>query len=236
GCSTTFDGWYIRLFYGHSDGKWKNDHIVADVHTTPTDEEGNPVGWVLHAGTGPVNMLVVTTELPDGRTMAFVGPVLSYYEHVTAGFKRLTDEEWKTLYAVSPSFRPPLVNIYLADAQGGSRGLGPSLVTGINTDPADGQQPKTVALEQNFPNPFNGQTVISFTIPHLLSGSPVDLVIYDVQGRRMRTLLHQRMPAGTFLARWTGDSESGAQAASGVYFYQLRLGPQVRTGKMALIR
>jgi hypothetical protein len=126
------------------------------------------------------------------------------------------------------------VNIYLADAQGGSRGSGPSLVTSIDADPAPEVQPATVRLEQNYPNPFNGQTVISFAIPASLTGSPVELAIYDVQGRRLRTLLHQKMPAGTFVARWNGDAESGASAASGVYFYQLRVGPQLRTGKMAL--
>jgi hypothetical protein len=181
-------------------------------------------------------MAVVVATIPDGRSMAFIGPVLSYYEDVTTNFKRLTDEEWKTLYNVSPSFRPPLVNLYLADAAGGSRGAGPSLVTDVTIDPSPGSQPMSVSLGQNFPNPFNGQTMISFVIPSGLSGSYAEFVIYDVQGRRVRTLLHQNMPAGTFVTRWNGDGESGSQVASGVYFYQLRVGPQVRTGKMALVR
>jgi hypothetical protein len=236
GCGTVYSGWYARLYYTGSLGFMKEDRVVADVHTCPTDEGGAMVGWVLHAGTGPANLAVVAATLPDGREMAFTGPVLSYYEHVTTNFKRLTDEEWKTMYSVSPSFRPSLVNLYLADATGGSRGSGPMLVTGINSDPAPGLQPTTIRLEQNYPNPFNGQTVISFVIPAALSGSSATLDVYDLQGRRLRTLLHQKMPAGTFVARWNGDLESGAQAASGVYFYQFRVGPQTKVGKMALVR
>jgi len=224
------------LFYTGKTGLMDENRVVADVHTCPANSVGEFVGWVLHAGTGPVNMAVVTAALPDGRSVAFIGPVLSYYEHVTTNFKRLTDEEWKTLYAVSPSFRPSFVNLYLADAMGGSRGSGASLVTGVETNPAAGMQPTTVRLEQNYPNPFNGQTVISFAIPASLNGSTAELVVYDLQGRRLRTLLHQKMPAGTFVVRWNGDLEGGAQAASGVYFYQLRVGPQMRTGKMALVR
>jgi len=236
GCGTVYSGWYAKLYYTGALGFMKEDRVVADVHTCPTDASGAMVGWVLHAGTGPANMAVVVATIPDGRSMAFIGPVMSYYEDVTTNFKRLTDEEWKTLYNVSPSFRPPLVNLYLADAAGGSRGAGPSLVTDVTIDPAPGSQPMTVSLGQNYPNPFNGQTMISFVIPSGLTGSYAEFVIYDVQGRRVRTLLHQNMPAGTFVTRWNGDGESGSQVASGVYFYQLRVGPQVRTGKMALVR
>ena len=238
GCVVTIEvlGWYPRLFYTGKTGLMDENRVVADVHTCPANSGGEFVGWVLHAGTGPVNMAVVAATLPDGRSVAFIGPVLSYYEHVTTNFKRLTDEEWKTLYAVSPSFRPSFVNLYLADAVGGPRGSGPSLVTGVETNPAAGMRPTTVRLEQNYPNPFNGETVISFAIPASLSGSTAELGVYDLQGRRLRTLLHQKMPAGTFVARWNGDLEGGAQAASGVYFYQLRVGPQMRTGKMALVR
>jgi hypothetical protein len=238
GCVTIVEvlGWYPRLFYTGKDGLLDENRVVADVHTCPADENGFMVGWVLHAGTGPTNMAVVVSTLSDGSSVAFIGPVLSYYEEVTTNFKRLTDEEWKTLYAVSPAFRPPLVNLYLADASGGSRGSGPALITDITSHPVSGLQPTTVRLEQNYPNPFNGQTLISFAIPASLTGSPVDLVIIDVQGRKVHTLLHQKMPAGTYVARWNGDLERGAQAASGVYFYQLRVGPQLRTGKMALVR
>ncbi len=238
GCVRTIEflGWYPRLFYSGKDGLMNANLVVADVHTCPANSVGEFVGWILHVGTGMVNMAVVSTQLPDGRAVAFVGPVLSYCEHVTTNFQRLTDEQWKTMNAEYPSFRPAFVNLYLADAQGGSRGAGPSLVTGINSDPPSGLQPTTVRLEQNFPNPFNGQTVITFTIPPSLGGSPVQLTIYDLQGQRVRTLLQEPMPAGTFTLRWNADRDNGTSVASGVYFYHLKAGPQMRSGRMVLIR
>ena len=87
------------LFYA-SDGFSKKDYIVADVHTCPTDAAGNMVGWVLHAGTGPLNMAVVTATTPEAGTAAYIGPVISYFEHVTTNFTRLTDEQWSTSYAL----------------------------------------------------------------------------------------------------------------------------------------
>jgi hypothetical protein len=80
---------------------------------------------VLHSGTGPINLgvFIAPTATP-GDTVAFVGPVMSYYEHVTTNFRRLTDNEWRTLYAQAPSFRPSWVNVYLADNSGNPRGTG----------------------------------------------------------------------------------------------------------------
>jgi hypothetical protein len=88
GASAT--GWYPRLFYGSS---VEFDPTVADVHTQPTDEAGNPVGKVLHVGTGYARTMVVVADNCSGPR-AYLGPVSSYYEHVTSDFERLDDPEW----------------------------------------------------------------------------------------------------------------------------------------------
>jgi len=69
---------------------------------------------------------------PD-QPHAFIGPVMSYYERITVGFKRLTDEEWQTEYATTPSYRPPLVNLYLANQEGEAKGESISLFTRTGT-------------------------------------------------------------------------------------------------------
>jgi len=194
------------------------------------------VGWVMHAGTGPVNMAVVTTELPDGRAGSFAGPVLSYYEHVSTNFKRLTDEEWKTAYQIAPSFRPAFVNLYLADSLGGGRGAGPSLLTGVVDNGGDAQVPSTIVLGQNYPNPFNGTTIITFTIPQAFANAETELTVYDVQGRRVKQLLRQAMPSGNFAVRWDGANDRGATASSGVYFYHLTVGGMKQIGKMTFVK
>ncbi|HVN47244.1 MAG TPA: DUF3160 domain-containing protein, partial [Bacteroidota bacterium] len=110
-CGFPYTGWYTQLFYQFyyhnisGNNFTTQNYVVADFHTAPTDSAGNPVGWVMHAGTGPVNMAVIAAPLPDGTPCAFIGPVFSYYECTTTNFNRLTDDEWKTMYAQSPSSR-----------------------------------------------------------------------------------------------------------------------------------
>jgi hypothetical protein len=119
------DGWYASLLYGPSySPSWLEgpfaDYLVADYHTTPVDCGGATVGWVLHAGTGPADLAIVTAALPGTETAAFVGPVMSYYEYRTTNFLRLTDEQWADAY-MSKATRPDWVNSYLADRSGQPR-------------------------------------------------------------------------------------------------------------------
>ena len=122
---SVLDGWYPKLLYGPSYvPSWLtgpfSDYLVADYHTTPTDCGGAAVGWVLHAGTGPVYLAIVTATLPGAETAAFAGPVISYYEYKTTNFLRLTDEQWADDY-LSRATRPDWVNSYLADRSGQPR-------------------------------------------------------------------------------------------------------------------
>ncbi len=232
-----YDGWYYSLYYTGEVGFLKKDLVVADVHTCPTDEAGSPVGWVLHVGTGPINLGVVVARTDDGWETAFIGPVMSYYEHVSTNFKRLTDEEWKTEYQVSPSFRPDFVNLYLADSAGTQRpGVAPSLMTSVQVLPDNPAVPSTIVLGKNFPNPFNASTIITFSIPQSLSNSNVELWIHNILGQRIKRILNRPMPAGKYAAQWDGTGEGGSTVASGVYFYSLRIGSHLLTEKMSLVK
>ena len=239
-CGPVIDGWYPRLFYNDKDRSKLPDLVVADIHTAPTDQFGAMVGWVLHAGTGPLNMAVVTAELPGEGLLSFIGPVMSYYEHVSTNFERLTDEMWQTAYAAAPSFRPDFVNLYLADREGSSRGEGSTLATqgtAVGTDLSDDPEvPRAVQLAQNYPNPFNESTIIGFTVAPSQAYQRVELAVYDVQGRRIRHLFSQELPAGNYTARWDGRLEAGARAASGVYVCRLRIGSRMATRSMTLVR
>ncbi|MDI6809865.1 MAG: T9SS type A sorting domain-containing protein [Candidatus Eisenbacteria bacterium] len=99
-----------------------------------------------------------------------------------------------------------------------------------------GETPGTLefGLFQNVPNPFNPRTEIRFAVA---KDSRVDLRVYDVAGRMVRTLLKgERVKAGVQTEAWDGRSDSGRELASGVYFYQLRAGDKVATMKMVLLR
>jgi hypothetical protein len=231
-----FNGWYSQLFYTGDNGLSKQDMTIADIHTAPTDEYGNMVGWVLHAGTGPLNLAIVVADLPDGTTTAFVGPVLSYYEYLATNFTRLTDQEWASMYNVAPSLRPSFTNLYLADSAGSTKPEGLSLLTDVKQQPPPAMLPTTLVLQKNFPNPFNSSTIISFTIPAALANSNAELSLYDVQGRLVKRLFSQKFPAGNFATRWDGTSGNGITVATGVYFYHLVVGNQQQVGKMSFVK
>ncbi len=86
-------GWYYDLFEPRRT-LGEDRAIVADVHTAPEDEHGNPAGDVLHIGTAAPQAIVVLAG-PRGRERAYVGFAYSYRERVTRGFDRLTDQRWR---------------------------------------------------------------------------------------------------------------------------------------------
>ncbi len=85
-------GWYPKLFYQQENVN-KQDTLVVDVHTQPSDEGGNMVGKVLHAGTGFPRLMVVTFSTCSGPR-AYAGVVSAYHETTTENFDRLTDQRW----------------------------------------------------------------------------------------------------------------------------------------------
>ncbi|HLP18528.1 MAG TPA: S8 family peptidase [Bacteroidota bacterium] len=89
--------------------------------------------------------------------------------------------------------------------------------------------PEEFALEQNFPNPFNGRTTIRYALP---SPSHVTLSVYDLLGREVARLVdHEDQTAGIHTAVW-----DGVDRASGVYFYSIRTGEFTQVKKLLLIR
>ncbi|MDX2473134.1 MAG: C25 family cysteine peptidase [Candidatus Krumholzibacteria bacterium] len=90
-----------------------------------------------------------------------------------------------------------------------------------------------LALAQNSPNPFNPRTTIRFALP---TRQDVRLKIYSVEGRLVRTLLHESRAAGTHDIVWSGKDNQGNQTASGLYFYRLVTDSGTLTRKMTLLK
>jgi len=88
---------------------------------------------------------------------------------------------------------------------------------GNNETPAT---PDDYGLKQNFPNPFNPDTRINFA---LVEDSPVQLIIYNIKGEKVKTIFEEFVPADMVqTAYWDGKDESGKTVATGVYLYRLR--------------
>lgn len=96
-----------------------------------------------------------------------------------------------------------------------------------------GSIPKEFAVSQNYPNPFNPETFIEFSLPE---NCQVNLVVYNVRGQLVKTLVHGSMQAGTYKVRWDGTDKSELRVASGVYFYRLVAGDKINTKKMILMK
>ncbi|RFM23264.1 MAG: T9SS C-terminal target domain-containing protein [Candidatus Thermochlorobacter aerophilum] len=83
-------------------------------------------------------------------------------------------------------------------------------------------------LEQNYPNPFNPSTTIRFTIPNTEN---VQLDVFDMLGRKVATLVNQRLAAGTYTVQF-----NASQLSSGMYFYRISAGNFKQAMKMMLIK
>ncbi len=93
--------------------------------------------------------------------------------------------------------------------------------------------PESFALFQNQPNPFNPETQISYYLP---ADREALLVIYNVLGRTVRTLLDGYQNAGMHTVTWDGKNDDGTQLSSGIYFYRLKTRDFDQTKKMVLMK
>ena len=93
--------------------------------------------------------------------------------------------------------------------------------------------PKKFIIKQNFPNPFNPITIISFEIP---IESIVNLIIYDIQGKVVRRLVHRSRLEGSHNIIWDATNDKGLAVSAGVYFYSLESDDIAKTMKMLLIK
>lgn len=246
GCYQSPAGWYPELYYRFDEqseymtdmsrrGNASDDFIVADIHTIPTNESGNTVGWVLHAGTGRINMAVIAAPLPGGGNRAYIGPVSSYYEFLSNNFKRLTNEEWRKNDFQGIS-RPPFTNLYLANRSGESpAGNKVSLLTMLSNKEDKPKIDNNLYLK-NYPNPFSRSTLISFIVPNSLAGKNAELTIVNSSGKLIKSLAKDDLPANNYTIVWDGTDNSGLAVPSGAYLYNLRIGNVIESGKMNLAR
>jgi hypothetical protein len=93
--------------------------------------------------------------------------------------------------------------------------------------------PSDTKLLPNYPNPFNSETAISFTISR---SHEIDLSIYNLQGQRVATLVQDVRLAGQHVVHWDGRDIGGHPLATGLYFSRLQSGAEVTTRKLLLLR
>jgi hypothetical protein len=107
----------------------------------------------------------------------------------------------------------------------------PRTVADIVTTVGVGDQAPLALALSAYPNP--ARTVnLSFTVP---KSSNIDLAVYDLLGRKVVQLAKGFYPAGSFQKAWNGATASGGRVGTGMYFYRLRVGDEVRTARTLLL-
>lgn len=206
-----------------------SQHPNPDVTIWDIADPGNPqkVGSIADSVNTVHNLYII-------GDIAFV----AYY---TAGFR---------VYDVSQPAQPEMVAGYVTIAPGhrgfnGNFGVYPFAASGTLyvSDVQSGlylfsftgsqKAPETLFLRQNYPNPFNATTRIEYELPE---ATMVRLDIFDVLGRRVRTLVDRLEPAGSHRVFWSGDGDNGQLLPSGVYFYELRAGSHTTSRRLVHAR
>ncbi len=226
------DGSYIVAAAGNDNGQDTTypagyEHVLA---VTGVDENDQLIpgfgygNWVDVCAPGS-NML--STWGPEGYV---TGEGTSISSPVASGLAAL-------IRAWLPSYNPDQVDSLIkisADSIGGQNPNWPQAIlinaaswlhfVGIDELPI----PDEITLDQNYPNPFNTRTIIKYK---LASAAEVSIDIYDILGRKIDTLASGLHSAGEHTVIWdAGD------LASGVYFYRLKAGEELRTNRMLLLK
>lgn len=203
---------------------------------TAVDEQGDGVGRF---------------TITDAVNTRFSDSALSgreYVKHTSTGTRLGTPDgpvSWSFDWT-APSDDVGMVTFYVAGnaANGNGNTLGDFIYTesvsfeadlqsSVNIFAATDGLPHGFALDQNYPNPFNPRTTISF---RLAKGDDVRLDVYDLLGRKVRTIVDDRLAAGSYLSEWDGRDGNGGEVASGVYLYRLTTSAFVESKQMVLVK
>ena len=166
------------------------------------------------------------------------------YRAVVDGYAlgALSSRDTQTECSVDAAHKVPAITEELRAALEWTFGSGGGGIPGLLPNPnctvdvgeeQAGFEPGVTRLFENRPNPFNPRTVIRFSLGH---AGDAELIIYDVGGRAVRTLLSAPTSAGQHSLVWDGTDDHGRKLSAGIYWSQLRAGGYESQRKMLLIK
>lgn len=188
-----------------------------------TQSETNNAGWIVYRtyGTNPIDNGFVQLNLSE---IPGQGTTTEPTDYVFVDEYPIFENQtyWYLLESICTDGvveTYPLVQITIP--QGG-------------TDPGTPQVDPNYGLKQNFPNPFNPDTMIKFALE---DSSPVELIIYNIKGEKIKTIFEGNAQAEELhSAYWDGKDENGKNVATGVYLYRLRTNKTEYNRRMLLMK
>lgn len=225
----------IITFSSEEAGEFQNETdeempVIADVHTDALNN------LALEVGVGYPFDIYVIAPIEDTLRVTR-GAIFSYYEFAQPISNRLTDEAWQEMQkSDSPQIPPVWTGSYLDTSQNFVNKYpypyySNEPYTGI--DKSYPKNPIKIRLRHNYPNPFNPETSIVF---ELSNRNHIILTVYNLLGRKIRTLFVGVKEAGIHTVQWNGRDEQGIDVPTGLYFYRIEAGNIKITQKMSLIR
>jgi hypothetical protein len=198
-----------------------------------TSGVGNRDWWDYDGGKGIVSFAQIVKDAEGGLTN-YRSVVDGYsYHHITTTFNAGTNQ----CEADSAGRVNAAGNEIIGALDWIFGGAPPGLCSDPCPSPSDapdtGFEVKVNRLYQNQPNPFNPRTAIQFSVAE---GGPVALVIYDVGGRLVKTLLNGTVDSGLHNVVWDGTGDAGRKVGSGIYWSQLKAGDYISTKKMVVLK
>ena len=182
---------------------------------------------IYDSGSLPVSgaTVYVTATGPTGGNYSGVTATNGTVYFETAGMKKPSGEwcfEVTDVTHAGLTYDAGANNVTLACESGWVYGIGNGPLANVDNLPDE------FSLEQNFPNPFNPTTEVTFNLPQ---AAYVTLNVYNVTGQKVAGLVDRQMGAGRHTVQWDAGGFS-----SGVYFYRLSAGGESSTRKMIMLK
>ena len=138
---------------------------------------------------------------------------------------------WNGWFKLS-SIKPAFGWYNFTSGQDGIFGIKPASKGEEKSETAENGILQVTDLVKNYPNPFNTETTIEYTLPETLD---VSLKIYNITGQLVYTLVNEQKSEGKHAVQWNAKNNSGNKVAAGTYFYRIVAGAHTQTGKMLLM-
>ena len=161
----------------------------------------------------------------------------SFDPYNKGGLGILSNGKWENFTYNNSGLRIPYINSITSDKNGNVWIIGSGGVSLYNSQEVSLTWDQVNEVQnqffQNFPNPFNSSTIIKYSLART---SGVQIKIFDMLGREVKTLIDKTENEGNHFVYWDGRNNSGYGISSGVYIYTLSTDEKVQSKKLILVK